>query len=174
MHVVLGFQRRTAGDVLARQSEDVDHVIARRGQLRLREQRQQALVAAVAIDDEDFLAAVARHLLHRFLQQRELRAQAVGDGSGLLLRFEDLSEVILGENDGVFLLDGVHHGEADIEQVGAERKMRAVLLDDADGEHADSLRLVDGLHEVGGGEFFPLGGELGLRDGGMAMRREVR
>ena len=44
--------------------------------------------------------------------------------------------------------------------------MRAVLLDDAEGKQADSLRLVDGLHEVGGGEFLPLGGELGLRNGG--------
>ena len=128
----------------------------------LREQRQQAFVAAVAVDDEDFLAAVARHLLHRFLQQRELRAQAVGNGSGLLLGFEDLAEIVFGEDDGVFLLDGVHHGEADIEEVGAERKMRTMLFDDADGEHADALRLVDGLHEVGGGELFPLGGELGL------------
>ena len=116
----------------------------------------------MAVDDEDFLAAVARHLLHRFLQERELRGQAVGNGSGLLLRFEDLSEVVLGEDDGVLLLHGVHHREADVEQVGAERKMRAMLFDDADGEHADALRLVDGLNEVGGGEFFPLGGELGL------------
>ena len=42
--------------------------------------------------------------------------------------------------------------------------MRAVLFDDANGKHTDSLRLVNGLHEVGGGELFPLGGKLGLGD----------
>ena len=91
--------------------------------------------------------------------------EAVGEGAGLLLRFEDLAEVVLGEDDGVFLLHGVHHGEANVEQIGAERQVRAVLFDDAEGQHAHPLRLVDGLNEVRGGEFFPLGGELGLRDG---------
>ena len=88
----------------------------------------------------------------------------VGDGAGLLARFEDLAEVVLGEDDGVLLLHGVRHGEAHVEQVGAERQMRAVLFDDAEGQHADALRLVDGLHEVGSGELFPFGGEARLRN----------
>jgi hypothetical protein len=40
----------------------------------------------------------------------------------------------------------------------------AVLFDDAEGEHADSLSLVDGLDEVGSGEFFPFCRECRLRN----------
>ena len=117
----------------------------------LAEERQQRLISAVAIDDHDFLAAVAGHLADRFLQQRKLRGEAVGQGAGLLARFEDLPEVVFGEDDGVLLFHSVHHGEANVEQIGAERQMRSVLFDDAEGQNADALRLVDGLHEIGSG-----------------------
>src|SRR5215469_3790835 len=173
VHVVLRVRLHAgpAGQVCVRQAEDVDHVVARRGQLRLSEERQQRLIAAVTVHDNDFLAAVARHLLHRLLQQGELRREAVRDGAGLLLRFEYLAEIVLGKDDGVLLLDGVHHGEPHVEQVGAEGQMRAVLFDDAEGQHAHALRLVDGADKVGGGEFFPFRRKLlrlrgaGSRDG---------
>ena len=43
--------------------------------------------------------------------------------------------------------------------------MRAVFLDDAEGQDADALGLRDGVDEVRAGEFFPLGGELLGRSG---------
>ena len=152
------------GTFSLRKSEDVNDVIARRRELCLREQREQAVVAAVTIHDQDFLAAVARHLLHGFLQERELGAQAVGDRSRLLLGFEDLPEVVLGKDHGVFLLNRVQRGEANVEEVSAQREMRTMLFDDAEGKQTDSLRLVNGLHEVGSRELLPLGGEFGLRN----------
>src|SRR5271166_1758498 len=165
MHIVLGLKRRPPGNIFARKPEDVHHVTARSGQLRLGEQRQQALVATVAIDDENLLATIARHLFDGLLQKRELRAQAVGNGPRLLLRFKDLSKVVLRENHGILLPHGIHHRETNIDQVGAERKMRTMLLDDPDGKQADSLRLMNGLHEVWRRELLPLGGELVLRNG---------
>ena len=153
------------------QAEDVDHVIAGAGELGLSEQREQAVVAAVAVDDDDLLAAVARHLAHRLLQQGELRRQAVGDGSGLLARLEDLAEVVLGKHDGVLLLDRVHHREAHVEQVGAQRQMGAMLFDDAERQHAHALRLMDCLDEVRAGQFFPFGGKAGLREADTRSRR---
>src|SRR2546422_7824634 len=53
----------------ARDSKDVHDVIMRRLELRLREKGEQAVVAAVTVDDDDFPAAIACHLVGRFLQQ---------------------------------------------------------------------------------------------------------
>ena len=114
--------------------ENIDHIVVRLIELRLREEWQQVFVAAVAVDDDYFLAAVARHLVGGFLQQGELHLAAVGDGSGLVAGFGDLSEIIFGEDDGVFLLGGVQRGVADVEQIGAQRQMRSVLLQDAEGQ----------------------------------------
>ena len=76
-------------------------------------------------------------------------------------RFGNLSEIILGEDDGVFLLGGVQRGIADVEQVGAEREMRSVFLQDAEGQQARALRAMNAFAEVGGSEFLPVDGELG-------------
>ena len=130
-------------------------------ELRLREERQQAVVAAVAVDDQNFLAAVARHLVGGLLQQGELHGAAVGHGAGLVPGLGDLTEIIFGENDGVFLLGGMQRGIADVEKIGAERKMRAVLLQDSEREQACSLGTANAFAKVGGGEFFPVGGKLG-------------
>ena len=159
VHVEGCLEGGAAGDVFVGQAEDVDDVVALTGQLGLSEEREQGFVAAMAVDDYNFLAAVTCHFADGFLQERELGGEAVGEGAGLLARFEDLAEVVLREDDGIFLLDRVHHGEAYVEEVSAEGKVRAVLLDDAEGEDADALRLVNCLDEVRGGEFFPFGGE---------------
>ena len=116
---------------------------------------------AVAVDDQDFLAAVAGHLVGGFLQQGELQVAAVGHGAGLVPRFSDLAEIVFGEDDGVFLLGGVQRGVADVEQIGTERQVRAVLFEDSEGEQARSLRAANTFAKVGGGEFFPVDGELG-------------
>ena len=114
-------------------------------------EREQAAVAAVAVDDEDFFAAVAGHLGDGFLKEGELGGERVGDGAGLLAGLEDLAEVVGGEDDGVLLFDGVEDGEADVEEVGADGEMCAVLFKDAEGKDADALGLVNGGDEVGGG-----------------------
>src|ERR1017187_4933192 len=44
--------------------------------------------------------------------------------------------------------------------------MRSMLLDDSERKQADTLGLMDSLHEIGGSEFLPLEGEFGLRNGG--------
>ena len=51
--------------------------------------------------------------------------------------------------------------------------MRAVLLEYAEGQHADALRLIDSADEIGGGEFFPVGRELlgRCRQGGSRQDR---
>ena len=56
----------------ARDSEHVDDVIVRCLELRLGEERQQAVVAAVPVHDDDLLAAIPRHLVRGLLQQLEL------------------------------------------------------------------------------------------------------
>jgi hypothetical protein len=133
------------------QTEDVDDVIAWAGHLSLGKEREEAVVAAVAVDDDDLFAAVSGHFGDGFLEECELGGEAVGDGAGLLAGFKDLAEVVGREDDGVFLLDGVEDGEADVEEVSAEREMGAVFLDDAEGKDAGALGLVDGGDEVGGG-----------------------
>ncbi len=72
------------------------------------------------IHDHNFLAAIARHLFHRLIEQRELRAQTVGNGARFLLRLKYLPEVVLRKHDGVFLLDCIDHRVAHIQQIGAQ------------------------------------------------------
>ena len=145
--------------------EDVDHVVVWLVELCLREVWQQAFVAAVAVDDQNFLAAVAGHLVGGFLQQGELQVAAVGYRAGFVAGFDNLAEIIFGEDDGVFLLGGVQRGVAYIEQVGADGQVRAVLLQDAEWQNRQvpcERRMPS--TEVGGGKFFPMHGELrGLR-----------
>jgi hypothetical protein len=77
------------------------------------------LVAAVAVNDDHLLAAVARHFVGGLLQQGELHFAAVGDGSGFVAGFGNLSEIIFGEDDCVFLFCGVQRGVAHVQQIGA-------------------------------------------------------
>src|ERR1041385_9088992 len=51
---------------------DVDHVIVTRGQLGLGKEREQVIVAAMSIYDEDLLATVTGHFIGGFLKQLEL------------------------------------------------------------------------------------------------------
>jgi len=165
--VQIGYCRllgRTAG-AAAPPIEHVNDVVAQSVQLRLREVGKQVLVAAMAVDDDDFLAAVACHLVGGFLQQLQLNLAAIRDGARLVFGFEDLAEVILGEDHGVFLRGGFERGVAHVEQVGAKREMRSVLFENAEGEQARSLRALNGGRKVGGGEFLPFGGHLRLRAG---------
>ena len=122
--------------------------------------RDRVLIAAVAVDDDHFLAAVARHLVGSFLQQGELHLAAVRDCSRLVAGFGNLSEVIFREDNGVFLLGGVQRGVTHVKEIGAEREVRPVFLQDAEGEQASALRTVNTFAEIGGSEFFPVDGEL--------------
>src|SRR5207253_9965821 len=115
-------------------SEDVDDIIVGFVELRLREEGEKAVVAAVTVDDQDFLAAIARHLVGGLLQQSELQVAAVSHGSGFVARFGDLAEIVFGEDDCVFLLGGMERGVADIEKIGAERQVGTVLLQNSERE----------------------------------------
>ena len=136
-------------------------------QLGLSKEWQQAVIAPVAIHDDDFLAAVARHFIRGLLQKRQLHFAAVGDGSGLVLGFGNLPEIIFRENNCVLLLGTVQRGVAHVQQIGSERQMRAMLFKDAEWQQARSLRSVNAFAKIGGGEFFPMDGKLRLRRGGL-------
>src|SRR5690349_17980663 len=84
--------------------EDVDHIVMRFIELCLREIRQEAVVASVAIHNQDLFAAIAGHLIRRFLEKGKLKTTAVGHGSWLVLGFRNLAEIILGKNHSIFLL----------------------------------------------------------------------
>ena len=142
-----------------RAERNVDDIIVRGGELGLGEIREQVVIAAVTVRDQDFLATVAGHFVGGFLEQFELQMLAIGDGSGFVAGFENLAEIIFGEDDGIFLRDSVEDGVADVDEVGAEGEMGAVLFNDAEGEDADVLGLREGFDEIWGGEFFPFDGE---------------
>src|SRR5579871_327767 len=103
-------------------------------ELRLSEIGQKMFITAVAIDDQDFLTAVAGHLVRGFLQERQLHASAVGHRSGFMFGFGDLSEVVFGENHRVFFFGGVKRCVADVEQVRAKREVWAMLFEDSERE----------------------------------------
>jgi len=98
--------------------------------------------------------------------------------SGLVTGFGNLAKIIFGKDNRVFFLGSVQRGITDVQQIGAEREMRSVLLQDAEGKQAGSLRAMNAFAEIGSGEFFPLNGELRWRDAlrgrelGSAQNRE--
>ena len=93
-------------------------------------------VSAVAVDDEDFLAAIARHFTGGLLEQLQLEFHAVGDGSGFVLGFKNLPEVVLRKNDGVLLLGRLQGSLPHIEKIRAQRQMRPMFFQDAERQQA--------------------------------------
>ena len=75
-----------------------------------------------------------------------------------MARFGDLAEIIFGEDDCVFLVGGVQRGVTHIEQIGAERQVRTVLLQDSEREQTRSLGAANPFAKVGGSQFFPVHG----------------
>src|ERR1043166_1103400 len=154
---------------------NVDDVIVRLVELTLREIGKETFVAAVAVDDKNFFAAVTRHLVGGFLQEIKLNLTAVGDGAWLVLGFENLPEIVFGKNDSEFFLGGVQRGVTHVEKICAERKMGAVFFQNADRENAGAFGEFDGLAKIGGGELFPVGGKSLLsRKRGGGERKEQK
>jgi len=79
-----------------------------------------------------------------------------------VLGFENLTEIILGKNDGEFLLGCAQGRVPNVEKVRAEGQMRAMLFQDAEGQQAGAFGLLDGIAEVRGSQLFPLYREFRL------------
>src|SRR5256885_1097141 len=84
-------------------SEHVDDIIMWAIELALGKIRNQVLISSVAIDDDNLLASIASHLIRGFLKQAKLQLHAVGHRAGLVLRLENLPEVIFRKNHSVLL-----------------------------------------------------------------------
>src|SRR5208337_561627 len=126
--------------------------------------------AAVAVDDQDLLASIARHLVGGFLQQGELHAAAVGHGSGLVACLGDLAEVIFREDHRVFLLGRMQRRVSHVKQIGADRQVRAVLLQNSERQQARALGAANSFAKVRGCELFPVHGEFSRRRNGLRAR----
>ena len=140
----------------------VNHIIVSLLQLCLRKIRQQVFVPAMPIYDDDFLTAVARHLVGRFLQELQLQLGAVGHRARFMPGLEDLPEIILRKYHRVFLFRRVQRRVAYIQQIGPQRQMRSMFFQNAERQQAGAVRFPDGLAEIGRRQFFPLGRALGL------------
>ena len=108
----------------------------------------------------------------QLLEQLQLQLRAVGDGAGLLFGLEDLAEVVLREDDGVFLPGAFHGGPAGVDQVVAERQMRTMFLQNPERQDARSLGFLNGLDELFCRQLLPLHGELLSVSGRSAQRRD--
>src|SRR6266581_3068177 len=128
--------------------EEIDHVIVRLIQLRLGKVGQQTTIAAVAVDDQYFLAAVASHLVRGCLKQCQLQIATISDGAGLVTGLGDLAKIILREDHSVLLLCRMQCRVTRIEQIGANRHVWPMLLENAEWQQARALRTLDRLEEV--------------------------
>ena len=117
----------------------------------------------MAVHDQNFLAAVARHLVCGFLQKIQLKMRAVCHGSGLVFGLENLAEVVLRKDHCVLLVGSVQRGIAHIKQISAQRQVRAMFLQNAERQQACALGLLNSATKVRGSQFFPMGREFGLR-----------
>src|SRR5437667_4802893 len=89
--------------------------------------------------------------------------RAVCHGSGLVLGLENLAEVVLRKYHRVLLIGRMQSRIAYIEQIGSQGQVRSMFLQNAKGQQACSLGLLNGAAEVRGSQFFPMGREFGLR-----------
>ncbi len=110
----------------------------------------------MTVHDDDLLAAISGHLVGRLLQQLELQAPAVGHRSRLVLRLEDLPEVVLRKNDGVLLLGGIESDISHVEEIVAQGEVRSVLLHDAERKQARALGTGDAVLEIGRCQLLPM------------------
>src|SRR5579883_880534 len=140
--------------------------------LNVREILQERVVAAMTVDDQNLVAAIARHFLRGLLQEIELQALAIRDGSGLMLGFEDLTEVVLGEDHGIFLPGGIQARVPYINKVRPQRPGWAVLFDDSERQYAGAPRLFQGFDKVRPGKLFPSHGQR-LRGGGARNKTQA-
>src|SRR6266849_10974769 len=84
-------------------------------------------------------------------------------GHGFELGLENLAEVVLRKYHRVLLIGRMQSRIAYIEQIGSERQVGTMFLQNAKGQQACALRLLNGAAEVRGSQFFPMARELGLR-----------
>ncbi len=125
----------------------------------MREKRKQMVVPAMPIHDENFLASIASHFIGCLLQQFQLQLGAVSQSSRLVFRFKDLTEVVLGKNNRILLLDAVLDGMADIDEIVAKRQVRTMLFDDPERQYACALPFLKALLKFMGSHLLPFHGE---------------
>src|SRR5437762_14328492 len=89
--------------------------------------------------------------------------RAVRHGSRLVFGLENLAEVVLRKYHRVLLIGRMQSRIAHIEQISAQGQVRAMFLQNAKGQQACALRLLNGAAEVRGSQFSPMARELGLR-----------
>lgn len=99
----------------------VDDVIARAGKLDLREVVDQMVIAAVGVDDDDLIQAVARNLAAGGFQQAYGQFGFDADAAGVVARFQDLGEYEVRKNDSTLQCGGTVAQFAGDEHVGPER-----------------------------------------------------
>src|SRR4029077_18850689 len=141
VHVGCGFSWRSARRYFSR-VQNIHNVIALLVQLSLSKIGKQALVAAMSVYDYDFSTAIAGHLVGSLLQKRELDLWTVRHRPRLMPGFEDLAEIIFRENKRVLLLRRMQGNLANIDQVIAQRQVRAIFFQDSDGQNANALGLL--------------------------------
>ena len=86
----------------------------------------------MAIYNENFFAAVARHFVGGFLQQFQLQFGAIRQGARLVLGFENLAVEIGREKMAYSSVGRVFGDVAHIDQVCSQRQLRAMFLNNAE------------------------------------------
>src|SRR5581483_3190216 len=103
-----------------------DDVIAASLKLRLHEEAQQLRIAAVAVDDQDFLETIAGDLFAGRVEHLPHQMAWQGEGSRLVPRLINLPVEVIREDDGVFTFGDARRVFANLYQVRAHRRVRAV------------------------------------------------
>src|SRR4029079_17397355 len=138
----------------------VDDVVALVFELRLHEEAQEVRVPAVAVHDEDLLEAVAGDLGARRVEQVPDQPRRQRKRARLVPGLVDLPVEVVREDDGVFLLHGTSDQVARLNEIRANRRVRSVLLENADGQNGRLVRLLESLGPVARGEVVHTGGQV--------------
>src|SRR5262249_1248925 len=123
-------------------------------------------ISAVAVDDQDLLEAVSRDLGAGGVEQVPDEARWKREGARLMARLVNLAVKIVWEDDGVLLFHRASPEVTRLDQIGADRCMWPVLLEDADGQNGRLVGFLERLRPVAGGELIPPRWQILGRRGG--------
>src|SRR5438270_12291590 len=87
----------------------------------------------------------------------------VSHSTGSVLGLENIAEVALMKYHRVLQIGRMQSRIAYIEQIGSQGQVRSMFLQNAKGQQACALGLLNSATKVRGSQFFPIARELGLR-----------
>src|SRR5665213_3387131 len=114
----------------------------------------------MAVQDNDLIKPVSGYFVAGGFEQIVNYARRQRESAGLVPRLVDLPVKIIGENNSVLRFYRACGPLAHVDQVGTDRRMRAMFFQYADRQDTSARRFFQCLWKIAGNQFVPTGGDI--------------